>query len=66
MKIRNVLLLLMVVATAMGCGSPRGSAGAGGNGGGGIPPVVGASTLTITMPSTTLAARAAARYQQNY
>jgi len=59
MKMTNVLLLLLMISTLFGCGSPRGGNGAGGNGGGGTPPVVGASTLTITMPSTTLAARAA-------
>jgi len=59
MKMTNVLVLLLMIATLFGCGSPRGGNGAGGNGGGGTPPVVGASTLTITMPSTTLAARAA-------
>jgi len=55
MKINNALLLLLIIASMMGCGSPRGGNGAGGGGG----TVPGASTLTITMPSTTLAAKAA-------
>jgi len=55
MKIRNVLLLLMVIATAMGCGSPRGGAGGGAAGGGGV---IGASVLSLTMSATTLAAGA--------
>jgi len=55
MKIRNVLLLLMVVATAMGCGSPRGSAGGGAAGGGGTggPPVT-ATQLVLTASSNTV------------
>jgi len=50
-----VLLLLMVVATAMGCGSPRGSAGGGAAGGGGTggPPVT-ATQLVLTASSNTV------------
>jgi len=57
MKMNNVLVLFMIMATLFGCGSPRGGATGGAGGGGGV---AGTSSLTLTMSATTLAAGASA------
>jgi len=56
MKMNNVLILLLMVVTLFGCGSPRGGGGTGGGGG----TVPGASILTMTMSAATLASGASA------